>query len=201
MAAQLGNRGVVDGDAHIVNSGTPCARDFPRGRDQEVAELARPDEGDVALRGNRAFVMGVAGKGERRIRQQDMCGWTVIVSVASPGLIRRISIPRPLLASSSCHIASAQARARSSGESLALTFTVVSPRVSAAACRSGPDPRRSPQDFLPRRFSEFAVRACWNKPLELGDQSVSHDAKRPWCQRGRQASNRVRKPPRKREHP
>jgi hypothetical protein len=139
MAAQLGNRAVVDGDAHIVNSGTPGARDFPRGRDQEVAELARPDEGDVALRGNRAFVMGVAGKGERRIRQQampcplTMCGWTVIVSVASPGLICRISMPRPLLASSSCHIASAQARARSSGESVAWTFTVVSPRVSAAA--------------------------------------------------------------------
>src|SRR6202163_892497 len=71
MAAQLGNRAVVDGDAHIVNSGTPGARYFPRGRDQEVAELARPDEGDVALRGNRALVMGDAGKGERRIRQQE----------------------------------------------------------------------------------------------------------------------------------
>src|SRR6266404_8758525 len=26
-------------------------------------------------------------------------------------------------------------------------------------------------------------RACWNKPLELAVQSVSHDAKPPWCQR------------------
>src|ERR1700738_152205 len=93
-----------------------------------------------------------------------MCGCTVIASVAWPGLISTISMPRPLLASSSCHIASAQARARSSGESMALTFTAISP------CR----------------------RACWNKPLELCVQWVSHDAKPPWCQRSLRASNRVR---------
>src|SRR5882757_3457219 len=53
-------------------------------------------------------------------------GLTVIESVARPGPISTIAMPRPLLASSSFHIASAQARARSSGESVALTFTAVS---------------------------------------------------------------------------
>ena len=56
-----------------------------------------------------------------------MSGLTVIASVAWPGLISTISMPRPLLASSCFHIASAQARASSSGESVALTFTAVSP--------------------------------------------------------------------------
>ena len=59
-------------------------------------------------------------------------GRTVIDSVARPGPISTISMPRPLLASSSAHIASAQARARSSGESVALTFTAVS--LSSACC-------------------------------------------------------------------
>ena len=59
-----------------------------------------------------------------------ICGPTVIVSVAWPDLTSTIFMPRPLLASSSFHIASAQARARSSGDSVALTFTAVS-RVSA----------------------------------------------------------------------
>jgi hypothetical protein len=157
MAAQLGNRGIIDGDAHIVNPGTSGSRDFPCRRCQPITELARPDEGDVALRGDRALVMGVAGEGECRIRQQEdeaawampcpltMCGLTVIVSVASPALICRISMPRPWLASSSFHIASAQARARSSGESVALTFTALSPLTSVAACRSGSDTKRFSQ--------------------------------------------------------
>src|SRR5882724_10448735 len=107
-----------------------------------------------------------------------MFGLTVIVRTASPALICRTSMPRPLLASSSFHIASTQARARSSGESVAL-FTAVFSSICTAARRSGSGTRRSP--------------ACCNKPLELSDQSVSHDAKPPWCQRSRQASNRVRK--------
>src|SRR5882757_7578262 len=53
-------------------------------------------------------------------------GLTVMASVAWPDLISAISMPRPRLASSSAHIASAQARARSSGESVALTFTAAS---------------------------------------------------------------------------
>src|SRR3954468_12185812 len=53
-------------------------------------------------------------------------GLTVIDSVARPDPISTIVMPRLLLASSSFHIASAQARARSSGESVALTFTAVS---------------------------------------------------------------------------
>src|SRR5260370_1156903 len=71
MAAQLGDRCFIDADAHIVNPGPSGSRDFPRRRDQPVAELARSDEGDVALRRARALVMGIAGKGERRIRQQE----------------------------------------------------------------------------------------------------------------------------------
>jgi len=75
---------------------------------------------------------------------------------ASPGLISTISMPRPLLASSSFHIASAQARARSSGESVALRFTAVArsqPRVD----------RNRIQIFLPGRAG-----TVWNKPLFAG---------------------------------
>jgi hypothetical protein len=71
MAAHLGNRGITDADTDIVNPGAPGSRNFPRRRDQPIAELARPDEGDVALRGDGALVVGIAGKGERRIRQQE----------------------------------------------------------------------------------------------------------------------------------
>src|SRR5882724_2337640 len=75
-----------------------------------------------------------------------MCGLTVIASVASPALTCRISMPRPLLASSSCHIASAQARARSSGASAAVTFTAASALRSVAASPAGSDAKRSPWD-------------------------------------------------------
>ena len=71
MAAKLGDHDVAGGDADVVDSGPAAARNFPRGRDQHVAELARPDEGDVALRGDRALVAGVAGKGEGGIGQQE----------------------------------------------------------------------------------------------------------------------------------
>src|SRR6202790_3752796 len=103
-----------------------------------------------------------------------MCGLTVIASVASPVLISRISMPRPWLASSSFHIASAQARARSSDESVALTFTAVSLRISVAACRSESDAKR---------LSQVAPGRVENKPLWLRVQSVSLDAKPPSCQR------------------
>jgi hypothetical protein len=63
MAAQLRNDGIVDGDAHIINPGTSGSRNFPSLRYQPVTELAGPDEGDIALRRDRALVMGVAGKG------------------------------------------------------------------------------------------------------------------------------------------
>jgi hypothetical protein len=55
-----------------------------------------------------------------------ICGLIVIASVACPGLTSTSSMPSPRLASSCCHIASAQARARSSDEGVALTFTAVS---------------------------------------------------------------------------
>ena len=55
-----------------------------------------------------------------------ICGLIVIDSVAWPDLTSTISMPSPRLASSCCHIASAQARARSSDEGEALTFTAIS---------------------------------------------------------------------------
>src|SRR5664279_343865 len=57
-----------------------------------------------------------------------ICGWIVIVRVARPGLTSTIAMPSPLLASSSRHIASAQARATSSGDGVALIFTTISLR-------------------------------------------------------------------------
>src|SRR5436305_8407099 len=69
MTAKLGNHDIADGDAYIVDAGTPAARNFPRGGDQAIAELARPDEGDVALCRDRALVVRIAGERERRIRQ------------------------------------------------------------------------------------------------------------------------------------
>ena len=71
MTAELGDHDVAGGDADVVDPGPPAARDFARGRDQHVAELARPDEGDVALRCDRALIVRVAGKGEGGIGQQE----------------------------------------------------------------------------------------------------------------------------------
>ena len=68
MAAKLGDHDVADGDAHIVDAGTAAARNFARGRDQHVAELARPDEGDVALRRDRASRCGSCRQRRRRNR-------------------------------------------------------------------------------------------------------------------------------------
>jgi hypothetical protein len=44
MASQLRNRHIIDGNAHIVNPGTPGSRDFPSRRYQAIAKLARPDK-------------------------------------------------------------------------------------------------------------------------------------------------------------
>src|SRR5215207_7436658 len=68
VTAELGDHDIAGGDANVVDPGPAAARDFARGGDQYIAELARPDEGDVALRGNGTFVAGVAGKGEGGIR-------------------------------------------------------------------------------------------------------------------------------------
>ena len=48
------------------------------------------------------------------------------ITFIRPGLTSTSAMPSPWLASSCFHIASAQARARSSGEGVALTFTAVS---------------------------------------------------------------------------
>ena len=62
IAAHLGNRGIIDRDAHIVNPGTSGSRDFPCRRDQPVANFARLDEGDVALRGDGARLRELQAK-------------------------------------------------------------------------------------------------------------------------------------------
>src|SRR6516165_10326451 len=71
MTAQLGNNGIIDRDAHVVNPGTAGSRDFPSGGHQGVAELARPDKGYVALRSDRALVVGVASECKSRIRERE----------------------------------------------------------------------------------------------------------------------------------
>src|SRR5215213_8187172 len=70
MAAKFCDHDVIDGDADIVDPGTSAARNLSRGSHQAVAELAGFDEADVALRGDSALIMGVAGKRKGRIRQQ-----------------------------------------------------------------------------------------------------------------------------------
>ena len=64
MPAKLGDDLIAGRDLHIVDPGAAAARNFARTRNQHVAELARLDEGDVALRRDRLLVMAVAGKGE-----------------------------------------------------------------------------------------------------------------------------------------
>jgi len=82
--------------------------------------LAMPDEEwDRVLRTNLYGAFYCAREAGRQMAGKG----GVIVNVASPHLTSTISMPRPRLASSSFHIASAQARARSSGEGVALTFT------------------------------------------------------------------------------
>src|SRR5450759_595425 len=199
MTAQFGNRDIIDGDAHIVDPGASGSRDFPRRRDQPVAELARPDAGDVALRRDRALVMGVAGKGEGRIRQrEDEAAMGDAAPVEHFGLDghRQDGFAGPDLQDLHAetlagvvllpHRIGTGAR-ESSGESVALTFTAVSPPVSIAAFRSGSEAKR----FLPR-----SRRACWNKPLWLQVQSFSQASWPPWCQR----SPRAGEPRRERNH-
>src|SRR6266436_2179265 len=135
MAAKLRDDCVIDSDAHIVDAGSSAARDFARGRDQFVAELARLDEGDVAVGCDRTLVVRIAGEGERRIREQeDEAAMGNALAVDHVRLNRhrqrRLAAPdvddlhaEARLASSSFHIASAQARARSSADNVALTFT------------------------------------------------------------------------------
>ena len=62
---------IARSDADVVDAGPSVARDFARGRNQNVAEFAGPDESDVALCRDGALVVRVAGKGERRVREQE----------------------------------------------------------------------------------------------------------------------------------
>jgi hypothetical protein len=99
MAAKLGDHLTVRRNLHIIDAGAAAARYLARGGNQLIAE-------PWAMRW--PFTM---------------CGCTFMVSVARPGPTSTIFMPSPLEASSPFHIASAQARARSSGDSVAFTFT------------------------------------------------------------------------------
>src|SRR6267142_4672685 len=71
MTAELRDHDLTCGDADVVDARSAAARDFPRGCDQHVAELAWPDEGNVALRRDGAVIAGVAGKSEGGIGEQE----------------------------------------------------------------------------------------------------------------------------------
>src|SRR5262245_13324411 len=71
MPAEFGNHGLSHGDANVIDAGASTARDLARGGNELVAELARRDEGDVALRGDRAVVVAIAGKGEGGIGERE----------------------------------------------------------------------------------------------------------------------------------
>src|SRR3954470_18210922 len=49
VTAKFRDGSVVHGDADVIDAGAAVARDFARGGDQPIAELARLDEGDAAL--------------------------------------------------------------------------------------------------------------------------------------------------------
>ena len=54
MPTKFSNDGITGGDTHVVDPGASATGDLARVRNEAVAELARTDEGDVALRGDRA---------------------------------------------------------------------------------------------------------------------------------------------------
>src|SRR3984957_6927833 len=64
MTAKLGDHRITHSDLHIVDAGASAARNLACGRNQEIAELARPDEGDVALRRDDTLVVAVACEGK-----------------------------------------------------------------------------------------------------------------------------------------
>ena len=71
VPAKFRDHRLADSNAHVIDAGAPAARDFARGGDKLVAELARLDEGDAALRGDGALVVAVAGKGEGGIGKRE----------------------------------------------------------------------------------------------------------------------------------
>src|SRR6185503_3179431 len=71
MAAEFCNHTIARSDADVVDAGPSVARDLARGRSQNVTQFAGPDESDVALCRDGALVVRVAGKGKRRVREQE----------------------------------------------------------------------------------------------------------------------------------
>src|SRR6476469_8922467 len=71
MAAELGDYQVIGGDADVVTPGTAAAREFPCGRDQLVAQLGGLDEGDLALRRDRALVARIASESKGGVGEQE----------------------------------------------------------------------------------------------------------------------------------
>src|SRR5262245_49874339 len=71
MPAEFSDHRIAYGDAHVIDAGAADARDFARGGDELVAELARPQKSDVTLRCDRAVIVAVAGKGEGGISERE----------------------------------------------------------------------------------------------------------------------------------
>src|SRR5262245_46910510 len=71
MSAEFSDDGITHGDPHVVDAGPAAARDLARSGDKSVAELARLDEGDLALSCHHALIVRVAGKGEGGIGERE----------------------------------------------------------------------------------------------------------------------------------
>ncbi len=67
MTAQLGNRGFINGDTRRRKIPERPLREISRAvAIKAVTEFAGTDEGNIALRRDRALVVGVAGKRKSR---------------------------------------------------------------------------------------------------------------------------------------
>src|SRR3954447_20791450 len=60
MPAEFGDDCIAGGDAHVIDAGAAATGDLARFCDEAIAELARLDESDLALRRHDALVVRVA---------------------------------------------------------------------------------------------------------------------------------------------
>src|SRR6266700_8412096 len=71
MPTEFRDDGVAGADAHVIDTGAPTARDLSRFCDETVAELARLDEGDLALRCDDTIIVRIAGERESGIGERE----------------------------------------------------------------------------------------------------------------------------------
>lgn len=65
--AEFGHDLIFQRHPDIVDARSYGTHDFGRRRDQMIAELGRLQVRDAAMRGNRPFIVGIAGKRKSRI--------------------------------------------------------------------------------------------------------------------------------------